>query len=270
MEHLNVLITGASGGIGYELAKMFASRNNHVILVARDEERLESIRAELSAQGRAVTVIPKDLTEPGAARHIYETLERCGIQIHVLVNNAGGGMYGNFAELSLERQLHMIHLNLMAVTELTHWFAQRMVEHRFGRILNVGSISSFLPTPSMSVYAATKAYVLSFSEALDAELGRRGDISVTALCPGFTNTEFIKDLNMGTLEPLIERIAMQPADVARCGYEALRKKKAVAVAGKRNASLVLVCRLLPRAWVRRCAAAIFREPPRRRDSAAGY
>ncbi|HZG86331.1 SDR family oxidoreductase [Paenibacillus sp.] len=265
MENLNVLITGASGGIGRELARAFASKNNHVILVARNEARLEELRAELSALGRVVTVIPKDLTEPGAALDVYDTLERQGVQVHVLVNNAGSGMYGSLEDLSLERQLRMIQLNLAALTELTHRFAQRMVERRFGRILNVGSISSFLPTPMMSVYAATKAYVLSFSEALDAELRGKGDISVTALCPGFTDTTFIRELNMGPLERLVARIAMQPADVARCGYEALRTKKAVAVAGRLNASLLCLCRLLPRAWVRRCMAAIFREAPVRRS-----
>lgn len=259
MENLNVLITGASSGIGYELAKVFARSKCHVILVARNEERLEEIRRELARQGTAASVIAKDLTQPDAASELYRELKGKNIDIHVLVNSAGIGRSGGFERNTPDEQLRMIQLNMIAVTQLTHLFLQDMVSNRFGRIVNVASISSFLPTPMMSVYAATKAYVLSLSESLNTELKGKGDIVVTALCPGFTKTNFMKEAQMGKLESIMYKIAMSPETVAKEGYKALRKGKTIHVVGLLNKTTYLIVRGMPRSWVQKVASFVFKD-----------
>lgn len=258
MENLNVLITGASSGIGYELLKIFAKKNNNLILVARNRGRLEAIRSELSGQDITVTIIEKDLTQPGAAAAVYEEVVKRNIRVHVLVNNAGIGLYGNFHQLPLQQQMRTIQLNIAALTELTHLFVRDMIVTKFGRILNIGSISSFISTPLMSVYAATKAYVLSFSESLNSELRSKGDISVTALCPGFTKTNFIKEANMGHLEDFVYRIAMSSSVVAQEGYKAVKKGKTIKVAGGLNSFMLILIRLLPRVWLQKLATKVFK------------
>ncbi|WP_309118545.1 SDR family oxidoreductase [Paenibacillus sp.] len=260
MIHRNVLITGATGGIGYELAKRFAANRCNLILVARDRARLEEIRSELTAPEIDITIIDKDLTKPLSPSEVYEKTTRRNIRVHVLVNNAGIGWYGPFHQSPLQQQLRMIRLNAAAVTELTYLYAKDMVEDRYGRILNVGSISSFLPTPMMSVYAATKAYVSSFSEALNSELRGHGDISVTALCPGFTKTNFLEKANLQPLAALLDTIALDPAAVARDGYRALQEKKAIRVSGGLNKVLFALTRVLPRSWMRTSAALVFKKP----------
>ncbi|TLS53209.1 SDR family oxidoreductase [Paenibacillus antri] len=260
MKHRNVLITGASGGIGYELAKRFAANQCNLILVARDRARLEEIRSELTAPEVDITIIEKDLTEPMSASEVYEETARRNIRVHVLVNNAGIGWYGPFRESPLRQQLRMIRLNATAVTELTYLYVNDMIEDRYGRILNIASISSFLPTPMMSVYAATKAYVSSFSEALNSELRNQGDISVTALCPGFTKTNFLEKANLQPMEALLGNIALDPAVVARDGYRALLGKKAIRISGGLNKFLYAMIRALPRSWMRTSAALVFKKP----------
>jgi len=257
MEQRTVLITGASAGIGLELARLFAKHRHHLVLVARDGGRLEAARSELAGQGVGVTVIRKDLAQPGAAGEVAEEVRARGLHVDILVNNAGAGLYGKFHELPLEGQLDMIRLNTVALTELTYLLLRPMIGNGYGRILNVGSISSVVATPSMGVYAATKAYVLSFSEALNGELRDKGDIAVTALCPGFTRTGFFRESGLGRLERLVERIAMPPAFVARAGYAALRRKQPVRVPGALNASMAVMIRLLPRAWVRLVVRKLF-------------
>jgi len=261
MENLNVLITGASSGIGYELAKRFAKNSRNLVLVARNREKLEAVRSELSGGGATVTLIDKDLSHPGAAAEVYEEARSRNLRIDVLINCAGVGLYGKFHQCTQEEQVRMLQLNMVALTELTHLCAKDMVERGYGRILNVGSISSFVSTPMMTVYAATKAYVLSFSESLNSELSGRGDISVTALCPGFTKTNFAKEAKLGKLEAWVNRIAMSPSVVARQGYEALRNKKPIQTVGGRNVFLYLWIRWLPRPWLQKAATFAFKDRP---------
>lgn len=261
-----MLITGASGGIGAELARQFAARGDNLVLVARDRTRLERLRDELAGGGVSVTIFPKDLTVPGAAEEVYEEVAREEIPIHVLINNAGVGAYGEFDRIPWERQVRMIQLNTVALTELTHYFMRDMIRRRYGRVLNVASISSFLPTPAMCVYAATKAYVLSFSESLHSEVREKGDIAVTALCPGFTKTNFVREAKMGRLEKAIERIAMSPSTVARAGYEAMKRRKPVRIVGGVNVAIYAWTRMLPRGWLQRAAFLVFKDRPDRRKS----
>lgn len=253
MKNKTILITGASSGIGYEFAKIFAKENNNLILIARNKKRLEEIKQELG-NNMDIVIIQKDLSIPGAAQEIYTEVKNMNKSVDVLINNAGFGMQGQFAELSLERQLNMIQLNMMQLTEMTHLFAQSMVENQFGRILNVGSVASFVSTPSMSVYAATKAYVLSFSESLNSELKGKGDISVTTLCPGPTATNFVQAAEMDAYTDLFNRYGIPVARVAKIGYEAMKRKKTIVVPGKRFSASLLFIRLLPRKWIQRFAS----------------
>ncbi|MDT8862887.1 SDR family oxidoreductase [Alkalihalobacillus sp. MEB130] len=245
MKHIDtVLITGASSGIGYEFAKLYAKNEHNLILVARNEERLAEIREELS--NVEVNIIAMDLARPAAPKELFEEVKKRQLRVNVLINNAGYGMTGNFANLEIEKQLQMIQLNVTSLTYLTHLFLQDMQEDRYGRILNVGSVASFVSTPSMSVYAATKAFVLSFSESLGSELKHQGDFVVTALCPGPTKTNFAKVANVGKLEKIFDQYGIEVSRVAAAGYNGLEKRKSVVVPGKRFSTLVRISQLLPR------------------------
>jgi short-subunit dehydrogenase len=178
------LITGASSGIGYELAKRFARNNFDLVLVARDGRRLQRVADELGQEQKiAATVLARDLSLPGAAAAIAADLHAAGINVDILINNAGFNVYGPFSDTDLEREGAMIHTNVIALTELTKLLLPGMLERRYGKIMNLGSTGSFAPGPFNAVYCATKAYILSFSEALAAELKGTG-VTVTALCPG--------------------------------------------------------------------------------------
>ncbi len=251
MKNRNVLITGASSGIGYEFAKIFAKKENNLILVARNRTRLEEIRAELMAKDITITIIEKDLSLPNAAMDVYNEVKSQNQRVDVLINSAGFGLQGNFDELNLQQQHNMMHVNMVSLTELTHLFVQDMIGQKFGRILNIGSIASFISMPSMSVYAATKAYVLSFSESLSNELKRYGDISVTALCPGPTKTNFVKAANMVSMEEMYNRFGMSASIVAQAGYEALIKGRPIEIPGKRFSLSIMATRFLPRKLVQK-------------------
>ncbi|MFT4769639.1 MAG: short-subunit dehydrogenase, partial [Glaciecola sp.] len=184
------LITGASAGIGEELARVHAEKGGHLILVARRKDRLESIATQLRAEhGVQVQVIAADLAKPGAAKKLMADVDALGTQVDVLINNAGFGGHGKFHESGLERDQRMMQLNMVALTELAYYFAQGMVERGAGKILNVGSTAGFLPGPLQAVYYASKAYVNSFSQAIANELEGTG-VTVTVLCPGPVATEF--------------------------------------------------------------------------------
>jgi len=246
----NVLITGASSGIGYELAKIFANNGYNLILVARNKERLEQLRSELHQV--KVTILAKDLSSPHAAQELYSQVQALQLPVDILINNAGYGMQGKFHQLDLEKQLNMVHLNIVALMELTHYFVQEMVSRKYGRIMNIGSIASFISTPSMSTYAATKAFVLSFSESLNSELKGKGDLCVTALCPGPTTTNFAQTANIaGDLETAFKRLSLPASFVAQAGYEAMMKKKAVVIPGKRFSLSVTSTRFLSRNMIQR-------------------
>ncbi|MET3683280.1 short-subunit dehydrogenase [Alkalibacillus flavidus] len=246
------LVTGASGGIGYELAKLLAS-DHELILVARSEEKLNQVKSELSAQ-TTVTTIPLDLSEPGAAKTLYDDVKQRGHHVDILINNAGFGMEDLFLESDIDRVNQMLQLNMVALTNLTFYFGTDMALAKFGRILNVGSIASFVPTPAMSTYAATKAYVLSFSESLNTELRQKGDLSVTALCPGPTATNFANEANMQSMGDSFEKVAMSAERVAQVGYNALFKKKNVSLPGKRYKFLIAFTRILSRKMLQRLLA----------------
>jgi uncharacterized protein len=253
-----VLITGASSGIGLELARFFAaesvpnagSTKTHLILVARNKPALEALAQELTKEYQVqVTVLPADLSLPDEPKRIFNELQAANVHVDVLVNNAGFGAIGAFAELPLERQMEMIQVNISALTALTRLFVPGMVRARRGGILNVGSVAGFVTGPGMGVYYATKAFVLSFSEALAAELEGTG-VSVSVLCPGPTATNFGNVA--GSKNAKIFRVpGMTAEEVAHQGHRDFRRGKVVAVSGFQNKLLVLLIRFTPRRVLRK-------------------
>src|SRR5712691_5811323 len=245
------LITGASSGIGLDLARLFARDRFDLVLVARGEAGLRRVGDDLShGHGVRVHVLSADLSEPGAPGAIARSLEERRVRVDVLVNNAGSGTHGPFAAVDLERQLRMLRLNVLALTHLTGLVLPGMVERRNGRILNVASTAAFQPGPLMAVYYASKAYVLHFTEALREELRGRG-VSVNALCPGPTATGFQKAAAMEGARLVRAGATMDSPSVARAGYEGLMRDRALVIPGARNRSLALAVRLMPRALVTR-------------------
>ncbi|MGB7037073.1 MAG: SDR family oxidoreductase [Xanthobacteraceae bacterium] len=237
------LITGASSGIGADLARVFAENSHELVLVARRQERLEALAAEIAASGRPrPTVLALDLERRDAAATLVAELSARALEPAYVVNNAGFGLSGRAAELRRDEQLAMIDLNVRTLTELSLLFVDSLARHR-GGILNVASIAAFLPGPGMAVYYASKAYVLSFSQALHRELGPRG-IRVTALCPGPVPTEFQErsGMRLPSASKLIELPAPQ---VARIGYRALMRGERVAIAGVGNRIAVALMRFVP-------------------------
>lgn len=238
------LITGASGGIGYELAKIHAMNGGDLVLVARAIDKLEEIRADLETKYKVrVFVIQKDLSLHGSAYNIYNKVNDLGLEIDFLINNAGFGDFRHFAESDWPKQEKMINLNITTLTHLTRLYLPDMISRKKGRILNVASVASFCPGPTMSVYFASKAYVLSFSEALAQELKGTG-ISVTALCPGPTESNF-HTVAVDGRKPK-ERKMPAALDVALYGYKAMVRGKVVAIPGADNRFLVALIRFLPR------------------------
>jgi len=239
------LITGASEGIGYELTRVFAENGYDVVMVARSEDRMKEIAEELEDEfGVSAQVIRKDLSVPGSSEEVYEEAPD---EIDVLVNNAGIGTCGFFHENDTEREVDTVRLNVETPTHLTRLFLEDMVERDEGRILNVSSMAAFQPGPTMAVYYATKAYLLSFSEALSNELKGTG-VSVTALCPGPTETGFIQ--KAGEESSRINRgDKMSQRKVAEAGYRGLTKGKKVVVPGFKNRMLVRLTKLAPKSLV---------------------
>jgi len=247
-----VLVTGASSGIGRELAKCFAAEGCRLVLVARKRQALEALAEELRrAHQTHAEVLTADLAEPGTPARIFAHLEGRGTRVDVLVNNAGFGARGRFAQLPLERQLEMLQVNITALTHLTGLFLPGLLARRRGGVLNVASTAAFQPGPGMAVYFATKAYVLSFSEAIAEELAGTG-VTVSTLCPGPTETNFMAVAG-GRSSMLFRRAAMSAESVARIGHRAFRQGQCVAVAGLRNRVLAFSTRLAPRALVRKIA-----------------
>ena len=241
------LITGASSGIGLELASLAAQDGHDLVLVARQRERLESVGRGLAEEyGVRVSVLAKDLAHPSAPAELGRGLTDRGIAIDVLVNNAGFGVYGFFAQTSIDRELEMIQVNIAALTHLTKLVLPGMLARRRGRILNVASTAAFQPGPIMAVYYATKAYVLSFSEALSSECARTG-VTVTALCPGPTRTEF--EGRAGSPEEIAVRkrgFVMNASRVAREGWRGMKAGKRLVIPGAKNRLLVQLERVTPR------------------------
>jgi hypothetical protein len=238
------LITGASAGIGVALAHIFARNGHALALAARREDRLQALADEIAATGvPKPIVIAVDLVKPGAVRDIAAALEKHGVEPQYVVNNAGFGLVGLAATRDRDEQLMMIDLNVRVLTELSLAFVPSLERHR-GGILNIGSMAGFLPGPGMAVYYATKAYVLSFSEALHSELKDRG-VRVTVLCPGPVPTEFAA--RAGIKEGLAPGVLTQgPAAVAAAGYRGLMLGRRTVVPGLANKLVTVLIRILPR------------------------
>jgi hypothetical protein len=247
-----VLITGASSGIGWELARLFAAEKSDLVLVARSHDRLERLAVALHQQhGCQTRIIVEDLARPGAAQDIFDQLQRDGVRVDVLVNNAGFGGAGLFAQLPLERQMDMIRVNIASLTHLTRLFLPAMIERGSGGVLNLGSVGSFQPGPIQTVYCATKAYVLSFSEALAEELSGTG-VKVTCLAPGATHTGFAAVAGMENAL-LFKLGSMSARRVAEIGHRAFRAGRVLVVPGLGNRLLAFSVRLTPRWLVRKIA-----------------
>jgi short-subunit dehydrogenase len=241
------LITGASAGLGVDFARQLAARGRRLVLVARRQDRLNALAAELG-NARA---IGEDLSLPGAIDRLMADLAAHGEHVDLLVNNAGFGLTGRFAELDSKRQRQMIDLNCGALTELAHAVLRGMIERKSGAILNVASTAAFQPGPGMAVYFATKAFVLSFSEALHEEVKKHGVI-VSALCPGPTATEFGQVAGFGPSN-MLDRIAADSPSVVRAGLDGLEKGRAIVLPGLLNKSTAQAHRFFPRSWVRKAA-----------------
>lgn len=257
MSSETVLITGASSGIGLELADLFAADKSDLVLVARSEEKLHQLAAKLRDEhGVQVRVLREDLADPHGPRRIFDVLQADGIAVDVLVNNAGFGVAGSVASLPTEQQLGIIQVNVTALTHLTRLLLPGMMERRSGGILNVASIAAFQPGPYMAVYYATKAYVLSFTEALAEELIGTG-VRVTCLAPGPTATRFAAVANAE--DKLLFRLGMANVKaVATAGHRGFRRGKLLVVPGLKNKLLASSVRFSPRIAVRKLVALLQR------------
>ena len=245
-----VLITGASSGIGLELAKCFARDGSRLVLVARSTSALETLASELRhAHKIDVRVLTADLAEPGTPERLFAELKTAGVEVDVLVNNAGFGAHGLFHELPLSAQIDMVQVNVNALVHLTGLFLPGMVGRRRGGVMNIASTAAFQSGPRMAIYYATKAFVLSFSEALGEEL-RGSGVTVTTVCPGPTRTNFGKVARYrGSDGPL--RAAMTAAAVAREGHQAFRRGRVLFINGWQNFLPTIAVRLLPRIVIRK-------------------
>ncbi|MFA5117218.1 MAG: SDR family oxidoreductase [Candidatus Omnitrophota bacterium] len=244
------LITGASSGIGYELAKLFAQDGYNLVLLSRREDKLKQLASALEKEFKIKTIIlPRDLSVAGAAQEIYDLIKKRDVLISGLVNNAGFLVYGEFSRSAWEEEARMLQVNLTALVHLTKLFLPEMIHRGQGMILNVGSIGSFSPGPLNALYCATKSFVLSFSEALGEELKGSG-VRVTALCPGGTKTEFAERADIG--QTFIHTFGVMSAgQVAAIGYQALMSGKRVCVPGLLNRMIVFLIRFSPRGLVAR-------------------
>lgn len=251
------LVTGASSGLGLELARISARHGRDLILTARSEERLSSLARSLKEfHGVRAEVLPFDLSAPESPEALFGEVARRGLEVDVLVNNAGFGGHGPFHEMPLELQLEMLRLNVVSLTHLTRLFLPSMVSRGRGRVLNVASTAGLQPGPYMAVYYASKAYVLSFSEAISEEL-RGSGVTVTALLPGPTRTEFQARARMEGVN--LTRFGLADAGpVAEAGYRAMERGKAVVIPGTMNRILAMTVRFSPRRLVRRVVSRLNR------------
>lgn len=255
---MTALITDASSGIGYELTQLFARDAYHLVLVARDEQKLAALAAELiRTYGIRVRVVVKDLTRPAAAQEVFAELRQDSITVDILVNNAGTAGYGAFATSDLTYNLNMMQLNMVAVIQLTKFYLEQMRAEGERKILNVASTAAFQPGPGMAVYYASKAFVLSFSEAMSEEL-RGSGVMVTVLCPGPTQTAIQQRAGLDRIRLMQGRI-MDAQTVARIGYRGLRNNRRVVIAGWDNILLAMLVRVMPSALVLRIIAWLSRE-----------
>lgn len=241
-----VLITGGSSGIGLELCKIFAKDNYNLVVISQNGEKLNLAKEIILKENNKVKVITimKNLSDPLSAGEIFDYTEKNSIQIDVLVNNAGVQVYGDFHNSNMEDTLNMMYLNVFALTKLTRLYVKGMVERGNGKILNLGSTGSFQPCPLNSVYCATKAFVLNFSEGIREELKGTG-VTVTTLCPGATNTNFAKRANIENTKLFRGKLS-NAKDVAEAGYKALVKNKSLVITGVYNKIMIKSQKFIPR------------------------
>ncbi|NIJ54372.1 SDR family NAD(P)-dependent oxidoreductase [Dyadobacter arcticus] len=243
------LVTGATSGIGLELAKLFAKDGYNLVIAARDNEELEITANVLRTEGVEVVTIVKDLFDREEAFSLYAEIKQQGIEIEILVNNAGQGVYGKFEQTDIDRELMIIDLNVASLVILTKCFLQDMIDRNSGKILNLASVASKLPGPWQSVYHGTKAFVLSFTEAVREEL-KDTDITITALMPGATDTDFFAKADMLESKAVQDEGALSdPADVAKDGYDALMAGKDKVVSGFKNKLQMAISAVTPDSMV---------------------
>jgi hypothetical protein len=239
------LITGGTSGIGYELARLFAKDRYNLIIVARDQHELQQTAEEFqNVYGVEVRTLQKDLMLKEAPFEVYNEVVSMGINIDVLVNNAGQGQYGLFIDTDIDRELEIINLNIVAYVVLTKYFLRDMIARNSGRILNVSSIGGDLPAPLQSVYHATKAFVTSFSEGVRREC-KDTNVVITALLPGVTDTDFFRKADMEDVKMVKEGSPADPAEVAKDGYEALMEGKDKVISGFKNKAMVAGANIMP-------------------------
>jgi short-subunit dehydrogenase len=245
---ITALITGASGGIGEDLARLFAADGHNLVLVARSRDKLARLSEELSGKHSVTArVVVSDLARAEAPQEIFDELQRDGVHVDALINNAGFGSYGLFAETDLRRELELLQVNVVALTHLTKLFLPAMLERRRGYVMNVASTAAFQPGPLMAVYYASKAYVLNFSEALSNETEGTG-VFVSALCPGPTQTGFVAAAGMERSK-LFDRAIMDSRTVAEAGYRGLLAGRRVVIPGFKNSLMARTVGLFPRGVV---------------------
>lgn len=248
------LVTGASRGLGYELARLCAEDGCRLILVARSGDRLKEVADELADEYKTESrIFVKDLTDEEAAAELVNDLNADEVEIDILINNAGVGDYGPFAASNADRQLNLVRLNIMALLYLTRLLLPGMIERGWGRILNLASTAAFVPGPLLATYYATKAFDLNFSLALSNELSGSG-VTATALCPGPTKTGFAKASNVEGTRLFRGSMTMEARPVARDGYQAMLLGKALVISGVRNKAIAFLTRLTPKvllSWIMR-------------------
>jgi uncharacterized protein len=243
------LITGASNGIGLELAKIHASKGGDLVLIARNKSKLDEVKSELERQyGVTVYTIGKDLSAINSAQEVYDETTKQEIQIDYLINNAGFGDFGMFTETDWDKELQMINLNITSLTLFTKLYLKDMIRRRSGKIMNVASTAAFQPGPTMAVYCATKAYVLSFTEAISNEVRDNG-ITITALCPGATESGFQTAGGLDESELYKGKKLPTAKEVAEYGYRSMIKGKTVSIHGMMNYIMSNSIRFIPRALV---------------------
>ena len=242
------LVTGASSGMGYEYAKLFAKDGKDIVVLARSRDKLEGLKRDLEkAHGTKVMVLVKDLADPKAPQEVFSELEKAGINIDVLVNNAGFAVYGKFSDSDWQKEAEMLQVNTIALTQMTKLFLKKMMQNKSGRIMNISSIGGWGPMPWWSVYAATKAYVLSFTEAIAREVKGSG-VSITCFCPAVTRTLFFKRSDSEkSIAYQHGFLSMDAETAAKQGYRALAKGKTCAIAGLQSSLIIWFgTRLMPR------------------------
>lgn len=242
------IVTGSSMGIGLELAKLLAKSGKNLLLTARSQKKLEEIKIELENRYTIeVEIFPLDLSQKNAPKNLLDFTKEKGLTIDILINNAGFGLLGYFAETDWKKEDEMLQLNIISLTQLTKLFLPEMTQNKNGKILNVASTAAFQPGPLQAVYYATKAYVLSFSEAIASELHGTG-VTVTALCPGPTKTKFVETAEFKDISQF-EAVFQTAEVVAKVGYNAMMKGKRVAISGKLNNLLASSIKFVPRKTV---------------------